>query len=153
MPRQRRRRRRQAATAQSGASAALPNAASAREHRRPASPTSSRSHASSGSDGSTAPAGRSRWLPTLGVAFAFSLGLWLGGLLSVTDTASAVALLGGVVGLGLTGARMLRRWIERRRLLAIRQRRDRQDQLADQEERRQLYSVPANAPDSSRPAG
>ncbi|PZC45384.1 MAG: hypothetical protein DK306_001516 [Chloroflexi bacterium] len=86
------------------------------------------------------------------MAFAFSLGLWLGGLLSVTDTASAVALLGGVVGLGLTTARMLRHWIVRRRIQAIRQHRDRQDQLADQEERRQRYSVPATTPGSARPA-
>ncbi len=40
---------------------------------------------------------------------------------------------------------MLRHWIEARRVRAIREHRDRQTQLADQEDRRRRYSVPRSA--------
>ena len=69
------------------------------------------------------------WLPTLGVFVAFSLGLWIGGILSVADSASAVALLGGALGLGIGGARMLGSHLRerRRQMMAERRGRDARD--------------------------
>ena len=61
------------------------------------------------------PARRRWWLPTLGVALAFSLGLWIGGLLSTSDSATAVALIGGAIGVGLTSAHYLTNRLRARR--------------------------------------
>ena len=96
MPRERRRRRR----GKEGGNAKNTGPANA-EQRQPA-------------------AGRAWWMPTLGVATAFFAGLWLGGLLSVTETASAVALLGGSLGLGVTLARRYGDWLRERRRQRIR---------------------------------
>ena len=65
---------------------------------------------------------RHRWLPTLGVFVAFSLGLWIGGILSVADSASAVALLGGALGVGIGGARLLGNYLRQRRIQMLAER-------------------------------
>lgn len=63
-----------------------------------------------------APARTGPWRPTVALLFAFFLGLWLGGTLGVNDTTGAIALLVGAVGVGLTGARLLRERIRARRI-------------------------------------
>jgi hypothetical protein len=63
----------------------------------------------------------------LGIVFAFSLGLWLGGTASVADVASSIALAGGAVGVALASARLLRNRLYQNRLRAMRERRDRED--------------------------
>ncbi len=70
------------------------------------------------------------WKPTLGIVLAFSLGLWLGGVLSVADSATAVALVGGAIGVGLSGARLFRLRLYRQRVEA-RARRMRAEQRDD----------------------
>lgn len=104
MPRQRRRRRR--------ASATLPP------------------RADSQSNSTVEQVVRPWWKPTLGIVLAFSLGLWLGGVLSVTDSATAVALVGGAIGVGLSGARLFRLRLYRQRVEA-RERRMRAEQRDD----------------------
>ena len=78
------------------------------------------------------------WKPTLGIVFAFSFGLWLGGTLSLTDVLSAIALIGGAIGMGAAAARLMSsRMRENRtaRRRAIQPARDRTQ--AKQEPRRQ----------------
>lgn len=104
MPRQRRRRRRASAT--------------------PPPPADSQSSST------VAQVVRPWWKPTLGIVLAFSLGLWLGGVLSVADSATAVALVGGAVGVGLSGARLFRLRLYRQRVEA-RERRMRAEQRDD----------------------
>ena len=70
------------------------------------------------SSASVAQVVRPWWKPTLGIVLAFSLGLWLGGVLSVADSATAVALVGGAVGVGLSGARLFRLRLYRQRVEA-----------------------------------
>ena len=62
------------------------------------------------------------WRPTLPVVVAFSGGLWIGATLSFADTASAVGLFVGVLGLALGGARLLSNRIRADRVRAARER-------------------------------
>ena len=71
------------------------------------------------------------WKPTLGVVFAFSLGLWLGGTASVADAASSVALAVGALGVAIASARLLRNRLYSNRLRALRERRVREEPEAD----------------------
>ena len=61
-----------------------------------------------------APAGRR--LPSAAVVLALCLGVWLGLAISAGDsgTAVTVALWVSVIGAGLAGGRLLRRWLQRR---------------------------------------
>lgn len=77
---------------------------------------------SSTRNGLTASVVRPWWKPTLGVAFAFSFGLWLGGTLSLTDVLSAAALIGGAIGMGTALARQACRRMREKRLQAWRAR-------------------------------
>lgn len=60
------------------------------------------------------PAGRR--LPSAAVVLALCLGVWLGLAISAGDsgTAITVALWVSVIGAGLAGGRLLRRWLQRR---------------------------------------
>ena len=78
---------------------------------------------------------RAWWLPTAGVLTAFSAGLWLGGTLSLTETASAVALIVGAVGTGTGLARLVRRDLVRRRRLQARLDRERLEREREAEGR------------------
>ena len=69
------------------------------------------------------------WKPTLGIVFAFSLGLWLGGTASVADFASGVALIVGAIGVAIAAARLLRNRLYENRLRAMCERRDREDRF------------------------
>ena len=58
----------------------------------------------------------SRRLPSAAVVLALCLGVWLGLAISAGDsgTAVTVALWVSVIGAGLAGGRLLRRWLQRR---------------------------------------
>jgi hypothetical protein len=75
--------------------------------------------------------GRPWWLPTLGIVTAFFAGLWLGGTLSLSDTATSVALIGGAIGTGVGFARLLGLRLRARKLQQLRQRRADQDATDD----------------------
>ena len=76
------------------------------------------------------------WLPTAGILTAFCAGLWLGGTLSLTETASAVALIVGAVGTGAGLARLVRRDLIRRRKLQTEVNRARAVERANEERQR-----------------
>lgn len=119
MPRERRRRRRRRPRAQSGAGAAPSplieqGGRSEQGDAARARPSVRRSVAAT----------RPWWRPTLPVLVAFSGGLWIGATLSFADSASAVGLLVGVLGLALGGARLLSNRIRESRLRDARARGD-----------------------------
>ena len=98
-----------------------------RRRRRPPTNAPSAGSVSPAARGSDSNIIRPWWKPTLGIVFAFSLGLWLGGTASVADVASGVALAGGAIGVAITSARVLRNRLYQNRLRAMCERRDRED--------------------------
>ena len=102
-----------------------------RQRRRRRSPASSPAPAGTSTANTDASPGTLRpwWKPTLGIVFAFSLGLWLGGTASVADVASGVALIAGAIGIAVTSARLLRNRLYENRLRAMRERRDREERF------------------------
>ena len=60
------------------------------------------------------PAAR-RWRPTAAVLLALCLGIWLGLLIAPYELPGVVAMWFSVIGAGLAGGRLLRRWLQSRR--------------------------------------
>ncbi len=71
------------------------------------------------------------WKPTLGIVFAFSFGLWLGGTLSLSDVLSAAALIGGAIGMGTALARLMGTRLREKRVERWRARQRFDDSAAD----------------------
>ncbi len=58
---------------------------------------------------------RRRWRPSAGVVLALCLGIWIGLAFADGTTAAQIVLWIAVIGAGLAGGRILRRWMQGRR--------------------------------------